>query len=614
MNGLRRIVSNTLISLFGQFVTWTSTLLLTIAYGRFLGDAKFGELYFAISFVSLVGFPIELGFNQQLTRDVAEKPEKAHDYLWNTLLLKVVLWAPLYALINFLAWILKYSVEQRSIVMICGITLLSGSIVTTFAALHYAFQRSLYPAVGLIIEKAFGSIIGFLLLKYGASVQVMACVLLGSSLLDAFWVGFWFFRLTGRRIVISYFLIRKLIITSIPFVIYGVLGVIYYRIDTVMLSLMTNDAVVGWYGAGYRLFDTLLFIPSLILNAVMYPVFSKLSATSRPALKLAIEKCMNLLLICSIPIATLMIVAAPKIIEILYHRPEFGNAVPVVQALAPGLVFLYINTLFSSIIVSTKGERKIPIMAAAALVFNLSLNFFLIPLYRQVGAALVTSLTELLLLIISSFFVPRYLLPGKSLLVVGKVLVAGCVMALVIFFLRTESIFIIIPIAFSIYAGVVILLRTVSREDIQALVNAIKRKGEKSSAETLTEAVNEDIYTQNTQLLPVATIRLAQSQSRAVYDERIYTEITQRLPIVTIQAVQLQSEVIQAERGNKDVYTEATQRLPVETIRAVQSRNKPLHKVKLGLEWDDDITEERPAIRLAKKQLINNVQPEQVKE
>ena len=76
MNRLRRVVNNTLISLVGQAITWTSTLLLTIAYGRFLGDVKFGELYFAITFVGLIGFPIEFGFNQQITRDVAQDTVK----------------------------------------------------------------------------------------------------------------------------------------------------------------------------------------------------------------------------------------------------------------------------------------------------------------------------------------------------------------------------------------------------------------------------------------------------------------------------------------------------------------------------------------------------------
>jgi O-antigen/teichoic acid export membrane protein len=136
MSRLRRIVNNTLISLLGQIVTWTSTLILIIAYGRFLGDVKFGELFLAITFVSLLGIPVEYGFNQQLTRDVAENPEKAQAYLWNALLIKVTMWVPLYSIALLLAWKLGYDQEQRNLVAICGITLMIGSIVSTFAALH----------------------------------------------------------------------------------------------------------------------------------------------------------------------------------------------------------------------------------------------------------------------------------------------------------------------------------------------------------------------------------------------------------------------------------------------------------------------------------------------
>src|SRR5260370_35349566 len=96
MNKLRRVVNNTIISLAGQAVTWTSTLLLTIAYGRFLSDIKFGELYFAITFVMLIGFPLEFGFNQQITRDVAQKPDRALRYLSNTLFIKLLLWLVLF--------------------------------------------------------------------------------------------------------------------------------------------------------------------------------------------------------------------------------------------------------------------------------------------------------------------------------------------------------------------------------------------------------------------------------------------------------------------------------------------------------------------------------------
>src|SRR2546429_4749024 len=123
MNKLRRVVNNTIISLIGQAITWSSTLLLTIAYGRFLGDIQFGELYFAITFVALIGFPIEFGFNQQITRDVAVTPSKALGYLSNTLLLKGLFWLVLYILILVAARLLGYTIEVQNLVAICGLTL-----------------------------------------------------------------------------------------------------------------------------------------------------------------------------------------------------------------------------------------------------------------------------------------------------------------------------------------------------------------------------------------------------------------------------------------------------------------------------------------------------------
>jgi O-antigen/teichoic acid export membrane protein len=394
-------------------------------------------------------------------------------------------------------------------VAICGITLLSASIANTFAALHYAFERVLYPAVGTILEKGLSAVIGVLLLRHGAGVQAMALVLLGGSLTSALWQAAWFFRLVGTRFSINLALVRDLIRTSIPFLTYGVLGVIYYRLDTVLLSLFTNAAVVGWYGAGYRLFDTLVFLPNLVILAIMYPIFSKLSNTSETNLKLAIEKSMNFLLFCGIPIAAVMIAAAPNIIGFLYHRVDFIPAIPVLQALAPGLVFLYVNTVFNTTIMSTKQEKKITIMAAAALVFNLELNLIMIPLFQQVGAAIVTSLTELLLLCIGVVFVPRHLLPFGSLRVAAKAILASLVMCLAILALRNFSIFLLLPIAMLVYLGTATLLRIIPREDIMALYSSIRHKAQRILPETPVTQLEAEQDLQTVEESPSTTEKVA---------------------------------------------------------------------------------------------------------
>lgn len=490
---VKRIVNNTAISFVGQIVTWTSTFLLLAAYGRFLGVVGFGELYFAIIFVGLIGFPIEVGFNQQITRDVAQDTGKALSYLSNTLLIKVMLWFALYGLLLLLSWLLGYNMEERIIIAICGLTLLSSSIASTFGALHIAFERTFFPVVGSILEKGLSALIGFLLLKQRAGVEVMAAVLLGGSVVNAIWQASWFFYLVGVRFAIDWGLIRGLIRTSIPFVAYGILGVIYYRIDTVLLSLMTNTTVVGWYGAGYRLFDTLNFLPTLLMTPIMYPVFSKLSTTSEERLRLAIEKTMNFLLFLGIPMAMGMMFAAPNIVGFLYHQRDFVHTVPALQALAPGLVFLYINAVLANVLISMKREKTIPIMATIALVFNLGLNLILIPVYQHVGAAIATSLTELLLAALAIVFIPRHLLPLGSLRVGAKSFVAGLVMAVAILLLSTFQIWVILPVAMLVYFGMATLLRTIQREDLQQLYRAVGRKVHRTSIPPGPEPQDEEL-------------------------------------------------------------------------------------------------------------------------
>src|SRR5207247_2821790 len=111
MNRLRRVINNTISSFLGQAVMWASTLLLTIAYGRFLGAAKFGELYFAITFVALIGVPVNSGFDRQAIREVAQKPSNAAGYLSNLLLTRISIWLIMYTVHLLPSSFLVYSLD-----------------------------------------------------------------------------------------------------------------------------------------------------------------------------------------------------------------------------------------------------------------------------------------------------------------------------------------------------------------------------------------------------------------------------------------------------------------------------------------------------------------------
>jgi O-antigen/teichoic acid export membrane protein/acetyltransferase-like isoleucine patch superfamily enzyme len=476
VNNLRKVLGNTGVSFFGQMITWIATLTLTAAYGRFLGDERFGELFFAISFVALVGFPIEFGFNQQIVRDVAQDPTKALRYPANVLLLKLAMWATLFAAILGVINVLGFAREERLLVILCGCVLLISATGSTFGSIHTASQRQVFPAIALVIEKGLGAIIAILWMRAGGGVVAAGAALLIGACAGATWQLFWFIRLVGIHWRFDLQLMRNLVMQSIPFLTYGVIGVIYYRIDTVFLQAMTSTSTVGTYGAAYRLFDTLVFLPNIVIVAVMYPVMAKLSVNSERQMKVAIEKSVNFLLVAGIPVMVGLAVAAPNIIGYLYHNNQFLPSIPILQALAPGLAILYLNSVWTTALMSLKMERQLPWIAGAALAFNVIGNIVLIPRLGGVGAAIVTSLTELLLMVLALCVLPRKMLPVRSVTTGVKALAASLAMALVVVMLSKLSLLVIVPAAGIAYALVATALATIPREDLDALYLAVARR------------------------------------------------------------------------------------------------------------------------------------------
>jgi hypothetical protein len=294
------------------------------------------------------------------------------------------------------------------------------------------------------------------------------------------------------------------------------------------------------------------FLPIIVITYIMYPIFAKLSlasdagasdaGASDAGLKLAFEKSVNFLLFCGIPIATVMIVAAPSIIRFLYQRNEFAHSIPVLQLVAPGVVFAFISYALSSIILSKKQDSKLPIASAIALVFNLGLNLILILLYQHIGAAIASTLTEVLVCCIFLAFIPRYLLPFGSLRVALKALIASLVMALVILALHSLHIFVVLPIAMLVYVGVAVLIGVIPREDYLAVYRAIRQKAQPTSRPSpndLPETPLPVSYADALLEIELATtLQLPVIRFHAVHLHKIELATTANLPIIRPQSLQ----------------------------------------------------------------------------
>jgi O-antigen/teichoic acid export membrane protein len=168
-----------------------------------------------------------------------------------------------------------------------------------------------------------------------------------------------------------------------------------FRIDTVMVSVLKDDAAVGFYGAAYRLLESPLFI-AYGLVAALLPALSRATRTSRPPIGELAAVGLKLILCAMAPIGMAYALLAEPIVELVYGQ-DFLPAIPAVRLLGGAAALYGIGYLAAYILIAQGRQRVLPQVTAGVLAFNVIANLLLIPPLSFSGAALVTSLSELAL-------------------------------------------------------------------------------------------------------------------------------------------------------------------------------------------------------------------------
>lgn len=170
----------------------------------------------------------------------------------------------------------------------------------------------------------------------------------------------------------------------------GLVGVLYLRIDVVMLGAMVGESEVGFYFTASKIVETAFIVPH-ILMLVVFPRLVKAPDVA-PLLRRFSWMLAGLSLVASAAVIALGIWAVPAI-----YGSSLARISTMVFALAPTIAPVYLGYLFTQLLVVRDLQGRYLAIAVAGLVLNLALNALLIPAYQGVGAAAATVATELLI-------------------------------------------------------------------------------------------------------------------------------------------------------------------------------------------------------------------------
>jgi O-antigen/teichoic acid export membrane protein len=170
---------------------------------------------------------------------------------------------------------------------------------------------------------------------------------------------------------------------------------IYHRVDAVMIErLLGSEGAeqAGIYAQGYRLLDALTQF-GFLFAALLLPMFARMLAQAvdvKPLLSVAVR----LMLVLAIAVASACFFFRQPIMLWLYG--ESGANAEIFGLLAISFAGICMMYVFGSLLTANANMRQLNLIACGGLVLNMVLNFWLIPEYMALGAAISAVTTQLL--------------------------------------------------------------------------------------------------------------------------------------------------------------------------------------------------------------------------
>ena len=475
MNSIQRIGKNVIALSTTYFTVAILSMLLSIFIARFLGDIDLGKYFITIALLQLFCIFLDLGYETYIIREVARNKDLASKYLSNVFTFRLLLIPLVISAILVTVHLLGYPESTKNIVYLFSIYYIFTSLSSIIKMIFRAFEKMGYEATITIFITILRILLSLLFLYLGYGLLTLALIFIFSGILE-FIITFWICRKKFVKLKLEFdiYFIRKSIKIALPLVIVGLFGLIFVKIDTIMLSYMKGDAVVGWYNAAYSL--TLGFnpIPILLMSALL-PLLSYSYISSKESLKIAYHHSFKILFYLGLPLSIGVFMVADEII-LFFYGAEFVNSIVALKILAWDILLKFLYLCSSFILISTDKQKQMTIIVIVAALLNIILNLFLIPSYSYIGSGIATLITECFLLIIYLYINMRdSIIPNFKNFLFQPIIASG-VMAYFLWHFTEIQLVLKILIAIFIYFALLVVLKGFSREDFQIFKLLIKKE------------------------------------------------------------------------------------------------------------------------------------------
>jgi O-antigen/teichoic acid export membrane protein len=405
---IHKIYKNLKWSLFEKgvrlFITFVSTMMVI----RYLGPDLFGKWSLSLALVALFAPLAQLGTDTILLRDFSQKKEEEVCQIASSALFMRVIGSLLGILgVFYYAEYFVHSDSLKRIILLISSSTLPMLAFGGFDQIYIArleLKKILLPRLGILL---FFSIlrICFVCMKCNVLYFVISSVL--ETFLNLLTVLVSYSKDYGMAVLKlpSFILMRNLARESSPLFIVAILSVMMSRVDQVMLGSLIGSRDLGQYSASTRLVEIIDIVGSLIMQSVA-PALLKKHAEGKDIFLKKLSETYALMIVVASAVMLPCILFGKFVISLMLGS-GYATAGMLFSILCVRVVISSLGLVRSVYITSEGLFNYVLITLIFGVLFNVGLNYLLIPKYSAMGAVFASIIAFILSNFACDFFYKR---------------------------------------------------------------------------------------------------------------------------------------------------------------------------------------------------------------
>ncbi len=198
---------------------------------------------------------------------------------------------------------------------------------------------------------------------------------------------------------------KEIFSVALPIAISLVFVLIYFKLDTVLLSIMKSSNDVGVYSVAYKVLEATIFLPAVYVGLMM-PVLSRHAFKNAIEFSKTLNKTFDVLAIFAFWFCGYIFLMADWIIKII-GGAGFTQAVPVLRILSLAVFLIFFGNLGGNAIIALNLQKKAMWIYFVGAVINLGANILLIPSFSYFATAWTTVLTEVIITLLMFYLIKK---------------------------------------------------------------------------------------------------------------------------------------------------------------------------------------------------------------